>query len=139
MLSNNTLYDSVISLIQILKTTSFDDLKYIVLNAPTLYKDWWLGLYRDAPHHIIVETLLVMFIIWLIFIRKTIDPVRESKNKSLSKKEEEWLISTWNPQPLVEPENQRTNMISNSMMVIYNYRFLFYCLISVIDCGLSEG
>ncbi len=82
-----------------------------------LYSKWWLELYEEAPQHVIVETALTIFIVWLLFIRTTIDPKKESDTK-LSKKETDWLISTWSPKSLV-PElssNQKANV--NQMVTI---------------------
>lgn len=74
----------------------------LVRHFPGNYAEWWLNLYHEAPHHVWIETSLFIFIIWLLLIRKTVDP---SKSKAgsirLSKAEEEYLIDSWTPEPLV--------------------------------------
>lgn len=82
---------------------SYDYLQIIniIYEAPNLYASWWINLYREAPHHVWIETSLFLFIIWLLLIRKTVDPSKVSKQVKLSKSEENWLIETWVPEPLV--------------------------------------
>ncbi len=76
-------------------------------------------LYREAPHHIFVETGLILFIAWLFLIRGTTDPEKISKTKNeLTEKEIDWLVATWEPEPLVSIIDSRKETISNSMMVI---------------------
>ena len=65
-----------------------------------VYQEAFLVALREEPHHVIIESILGLFIVWLLFIRKTVNPKLESQNK-LSKKEQEWLIDTWQPEPLV--------------------------------------
>ena len=76
-----------------------------------------MNLYHDSPQHIIIETGLILFIIWLMFIRKTVDPTRESKNMKLSEKETQWLLDTWEPEPLVPPLDERSQALCNSIVV----------------------
>lgn len=57
------------------------------------------ALSRD-PHHIIIESGLALFIVWLLLIRRTVNPAMEAKSR-LTTKETEWLIESWQPEPLV--------------------------------------
>jgi len=82
------------------------------------YKTWWLSLYYEAPHHILVETSLALFIIWLLFIRRTVDPDKSKDKKGLTEKEIEWLIDTWQPEPLVPMLSNRAKDINDSLMII---------------------
>lgn len=84
-----------------------------------MYMEWWMNLYHESPQHIIIETGLMIFIIWLMFIRKTVDPTSESKNTKLSEKETQWLLDTWEPEPLVQPLDERSEAICNSIVVIF--------------------
>lgn len=85
----------------------------LITNGPHYYVEWWISLLKNSPEHLIIETALCVFIIWLVFIRKTVDPVKSSK-ESLSKKEVEWLIDTWQPEPLVPAESDD---VQDSMLV----------------------
>jgi hypothetical protein len=75
-----------------------------VVHAPQLYDNWWRTLLRESPQHILIETGLIFFIFWLVFVRRTVDPGKISKNNKLSKKEVDWLLETWMPEPLVPSE-----------------------------------
>lgn len=81
------------------------------------YKTWWWHLYEDAPLHIFVETGLLLFIVWLVMIRKTIDPTK-SNTKKLTDKEVEWLVDTWDPEPLAPVLDERSVRISSSMKIV---------------------
>jgi hypothetical protein len=97
-----------------LKSSSIAD---FTINAPLNYYNWWIKLYEEAPLHVLIETGLVIFILWLCFIRKTVDPARLSKNAQLSKKEVDWLVETWQPEPLVSPATEMQDAIVESIMV----------------------
>jgi hypothetical protein len=86
-------------------------------NLPILYRDWWINLYHESPQHIFIETTLVIFIIWLLFIRRTVDPNKIKKNKQLSSKEIDWLIDSWQPEPLAAKLDSRSYEICNNVMV----------------------
>jgi hypothetical protein len=79
----------------------------IVISLAQKYKTWWLTLYRDAPAHVAVETALVLFILWLVFVRRTVDPAKISDSKKFSEKEVKWLVDTWKPEPLVPALDDR--------------------------------
>lgn len=81
------------------------------------YKAWWWNLYEEAPLHIFVETGLILFIIWLLFIRKTIDPLKSS-TKKLTDEEVKWLVDTWEPEPLAPVLNDRSRRIAESMRIV---------------------
>ena len=72
---------------------------------------------KEAPQHVLIETGLIVFIVWLTFIRRTVDPGKASKNDKLSKKETDWLIDTWEPEPLVPKMTSLENQINSNMMV----------------------
>jgi hypothetical protein len=79
----------------------------IIVSLAQKYKTWWLALYREAPAHVAVETALVLFIIWLVFVRRTVDPAKISDSKKFSEKEVKWLVDTWKPEPLVPAVDER--------------------------------
>lgn len=45
--------------------------------------------------------IISAFILWLVFIRRTIDPKKPLQQNTLTQKEIDWLIDTWQPEPLV--------------------------------------
>ena len=105
------------------------------INWPSYYKYWWMTLYEEAPHHIFIETALICFIIWLIFIRRTVDPNKASNREKLSKKEVDWLVETWQPEPLVPPLNATQKALSDSMVVSYFIRnhIYFFCKLVIFE------
>lgn len=92
-------------------------LQNIVLESLHEYKNWWWRLYEDAPLHIFVETGLLLFIVWLVFIRKTIDPTK-SKTKELTEAEVKWLVDTWQPEPLAPELDERSQRVADSMKIV---------------------
>jgi hypothetical protein len=116
-MSSNPAFDFILStynkLQQLDKATVVD----LITHGPQYYSAWWTSLLKEAPEHLVIETGLIAFIIWLMFIRKTVDPAKSSK-ASLSKKEEEWLIETWQPEPLVSVgTSEKDKLFAESMMV----------------------
>jgi len=93
-------------------------LKDMVVNAPVLYTEWWLELYRDSPHHIIIETGLGMFIIWLMFVRQTVDPRRAYKDNRITEAEVEENIKDWEPEPLVPAPSARDKAMRDRQAVV---------------------
>ncbi|GAB5036569.1 serine palmitoyltransferase 1 [Nannochloropsis oceanica] len=76
-----------------------DGFKEWVLAAPARYQKWWLNLVEHSPGHVVVETTLILFIIWLIFLRKTEDPAKDET--FLTEQEIDLLVKEWKPEPLV--------------------------------------
>ncbi len=95
----------------------FDNALQFVVKAPQNYEYWWLKLYAEAPQHILIETCLVCFIIWLVLIRKTIDPGKSSNIKKFTEKEIQHLVDTWTPDPIVPPINDKLVAISQNVKV----------------------
>ena len=116
-MDSNPLYNLLVDTYNFLHGLDFATVQEVALHAPTYYSQWWLKLYNEAPMHVYVETALVLFIIWLMFIRKTVDPTREVKNTKLSKKEVEWLIESWEPEPLVPVLDERSQGMANRIHV----------------------
>ena len=81
---------------------TYENISDLLTHAPQYYIVWWKKLFHDTPEHVLIETSLVVFIIWLLFVRKTIDPKKiAKKSPKLSDKETAWLIDSWQPEPLV--------------------------------------
>lgn len=77
--------------------SSSSSFKDVVKERAIAAVDLFITACYNEPHHVIIESGLAMFIIWLVFIRKTVNPKLEAKNK-LTTKEQEWLIETWQPE-----------------------------------------
>jgi serine palmitoyltransferase len=85
------------------------------LNAPTFYYNWWVELYREAPHHVIIESMLAFFIIWLMFVRQTVDPSKAFKDQRITEAEIEENVREWEPEPLVPDETSRDTELAGRM------------------------
>lgn len=73
-----------------------------VWNSPRMYLQWWLNLVDEDPGHVIVETALIAFIVYIMIFKKTLNPKDLSK-PNLSSREIEEIIDDWTPEPLVPP------------------------------------
>ena len=100
-MSTNPLFEFFLSVYKWSQQVNKETIIDLFVHGPEYYTAWWKSLLKNAPEHLVIETGLCLFIFWLIFIRKTVDPAKSSKNESLSKKEVDWLIDTWQPEPLV--------------------------------------
>lgn len=114
---------------------SIQDLGSLILSLPRKYEAWWLKLLHDSPLHVLIETTLILFIIWLLFIRRTVDPKKTDQSPKLSKKEIDWLLQSWQPEPLVPKPTAReqavydSNIVSLTIENFYFYLFSYYFLI----------
>jgi hypothetical protein len=133
-MSSNPLFELIIGTYKSAQGLTYDKVVDFIVNGPQHYSQWWNSLLKNAPEHIILETGLILFIIWLMFIRKTVDPVKASKNNSLSKKEMEWLVETWEPESLVPaaPSANDENILDS--MLVRNF-----CLCSFISTIFGEN
>ena len=83
-----------------------DKLKYYIKNAPQLYAHWWLTLVKEDPWHVVVETALIIFVLYILFFKKTLNTQAPALGIThLSNKEVDELISDWKPEPLVPEAN----------------------------------
>ena len=117
MSQTNPLFEILVWTIETAKEINVEVIKDYCIHAPQYYKAWFLKLLDESPQHILIETGLICFIIWLVFIRKTVDPNQTSKNK-LSKKEIEELIDSWQPEPLIPPLDKSAAEVADSMLVV---------------------
>lgn len=129
-MSSNPAFEFFLAAYKTVHGLTYEIVSDLVRNGPEYYVEWWMGLVKSAPEHIVIETALIVFIIWLVFIRRTVDPVKSSR-ESLSKKEVEWLIETWNPEPLVPAAGSTTEVVPDTMLVILS-KFLQHFLLSFI-------
>lgn len=113
----NPLYEYVLWAHGNIQYIKIENVKDIILHAPVYYKEWWINLHHEAPLHVYIETVLICFIIWLMFIRRTVDPKKASNKEKLSQKEVDWLIKTWEPEPMVPLLTNTQQIVSDSMLV----------------------
>lgn len=76
-----------------------------VASFPVWYKEWWLRLLNDDPIHVIVETTLLVAIVYFLLSRRSQD-WNEMQREKLSPAEEEELLKEWKQrhrQPIVPP------------------------------------
>lgn len=93
----------------------------LILHAPQYYEKWWRHLLIEAPLHILIETFLICFIIWLLVWHRTEDP-KKSKKSILSEREKKELIETWKPEPLVPSLTPKQQAITDSKLVSGSHR-----------------
>jgi len=78
----------------------------MIKNFPLWYRTWWMDLLRNDPVHLLVETTLLLSVLYM-FLSRTQD-WRESKKDKLTKQEEDELIREWKEKgrvPLVCPSS----------------------------------
>jgi serine palmitoyltransferase len=95
---------------------TLDELKTGFYNFPSAYHQWWMRLWEKNPVHLFVETLLIAFIFWLMFIRKTVDPKKKVKDGSSFTRADISNLASWVPEPLV-PELTAQQLAQNRSQV----------------------
>eukprot|EP00904_Undaria_pinnatifida_P007593 jgi/Undpi1/3964/HiC_scaffold_16.g07332.m1 len=88
-----------------------------VWNSPRMYLQWWLNLVDEDPGHVIVETALIAFIVYILIFKKTLNPKDLSK-PNLSSREIEEIIEDWTPEPLVPPLTEEEIADADRMPVV---------------------
>lgn len=81
------------------------EVKEAIRLAPRVYGEWWSTLVRESPEHVAVETLLIIFVVFLLMAGK-----RKPAEK-LTKAEMDELIREWEPEPLVPASRTRTRIV----------------------------
>jgi serine palmitoyltransferase len=117
ILDINPLFEIVLWYRENVSPLTKDEIIDLIIHAPSYYLIWWKSIFNAAPLHIFIETALVLFIFWLIFIRRTVDPKRASKNEKLTEKEINWLVDEWKPEPLVPDLNETDILLADNMTV----------------------
>lgn len=110
------LFEGIVWAYQVWSTATFSGLVDLLVHGPQRYEKWWRGLLNDAPLHILIETFLIGFIIWLMYFRSREDP-KKSKQSILTDKEKKKLLAEWVPEPLVPALTMQQAAISSSRMV----------------------
>lgn len=52
----------------------FESARQYVLDSPRLYRQWWLNLVHEDPGHVVVETALIAFIVYILLFKRTLNP-----------------------------------------------------------------
>ena len=76
-----------------------------VSRFPGLYKEWWLNLVASDPIHVLVETTLLLFILYFMVSRSQ-ESWKTAERDKLTAKEEKELLMDWKMhgrQPLAPP------------------------------------
>lgn len=116
-MSSNPLFELVVWAVESSKKINSEYVWDLVTHAPQYYEAWWTRVLKESPQHILIETGLLLFIVWLMFIRRTVDPAKVSSKMKLSSKEQEWLIETWEPEPLVPTISSKDQDVIDSTWV----------------------
>ena len=85
------------------------ELKSAIFNFPSSYLHYIQRLYAEHPEHVIVETFLITFVLYITFVKKSYDP--STKEKPLSEDEITNLCNEWEPEPLL-PSSLDTTILS---------------------------
>ena len=72
---------------------SLDESIVFIKSIPWMYKEWWLGLVANDPLHVVVETVLLVSIIYMIVARNT-EGYKHPEDK-LTEMEQQELLSEW--------------------------------------------
>lgn len=70
------------------------------VNLPHTYYEYIHGIYVRSPEHVIIETFLIIFVIYITFVKKD-KPKRQAVK--LTEKEIQELCDEWEPEPIVPP------------------------------------
>ncbi|CAM9460064.1 unnamed protein product, partial [Choristocarpus tenellus] len=82
-----------------------------------LYSQWWWKLVQEDPEHVIVETALIVFIVYILVVKKTVNPKGTAK-PNLSEREMKELIEEWQPEPLVPPLSEEEMELAEDVPVV---------------------
>mmetsp|Transcript_4249 Transcript_4249/g.8910 ORF Transcript_4249/g.8910 Transcript_4249/m.8910 type:complete len:623 (-) Transcript_4249:113-1981(-) len=95
--------------------TLFQDVLQQIYHFPALYSHWWWNLVKNDPIHVLVETTLILSILYILIARSK--DWRETE-EFLSPQEEEELLREWKLRgraPLTPQQQQQSSNTSNSI------------------------
>ena len=88
----------------------------LILNLVQRYQSWWMNLFREEPVHVLIETLLLAFIGYLVFVKRERN-WRNDQKQHLSDMEKEELVTEWEPEPLVAASSESMNVASSEIVI----------------------
>jgi len=95
---------------------SFREICRNVAGFPVRYKRWWVKLLEDDPLHVFIETLLLVFAVYILVLKK-FRKKDSSFNIELTSQEKDDLIREWKPAPLTPPSTTTSNTLKQSIVV----------------------
>lgn len=132
-MTTNPLFNFGLKALHASQNFTWEEFVDVLTHAPQYYSIWWQNLLHDSPQHVLIETSLILFIIWLIFIRRTVDPKKTAPPEKLSPKEVNWLIDTWNPDPLAPPISEKEAAIADNQIVRLRVLSLIICKVANLN------
>lgn len=75
-------------------------IKAAFANAPSSYYEYIRSIYERSPEHVIIETFLIVFVIYITFVKR--DKPKGVASK-LSEREIDDLCEEWIPEPIIPP------------------------------------
>lgn len=96
--------EGLIQFFNSVKDVDLDTVRAFIQEAPDNYRQWWLHMYRESPYHVIVETVLIVILLYVLIFRKTKEAAGKGGKSTLdlSEKEINELVADWKPEPLGE-------------------------------------
>lgn len=79
-----------------------------------------MALVREEPGHVVVETALIAFIVYILVFKKTLNPKGPSK-PNLSSREIAEIIDEWKPEPLVRPLLEAEKLRAENIPVVEEF------------------
>lgn len=74
--------------------TTVSDLPKILLDLPPRYRAWWIELVSEDPVHVVVETILIAFVLYMFWLRRSVGSPG-GQGQKLTEAEKEDLIREW--------------------------------------------
>ncbi|OWZ15028.1 Serine palmitoyltransferase [Phytophthora megakarya] len=75
-------------------------IKAAFANAPSSYYEYIHSIYVRSPEHVIIETFLIVFVVYITFVKR--DKPKGTAAK-LSEREIDELCEEWTPEPIIPP------------------------------------
>lgn len=80
------------------------------------YTKWWAQLWYDNPVHLLVETSLILVILYVVLVKRP--SKKKSKLESLPASVVQELIDEFEPEPLCPPVSANAQLILDDMVVL---------------------